>query len=294
MRIERLAGRNRRDGVIELAARFFGIPVLECVSGFHRRSAGRGRLAVRLHGFGKAGLAVDRAAVAACVPCDRQRNRCAAIVALSIAVRIGVVCIFIARISASRARLGTLMLRFAVRNPRTVGIAVICIIIGRRATGRTGFCTSVLRITVLAPCASGIAMISVFRCGVPTSTAGCRSAMLIGRRIAPRSVAHAVAGVFVIRIAAVPAIGFAPVLTAGIFLPASIGIAVAGCVDGLALALAAIAAILPVPIPRASGIIFIVQNPCMTAAVRASPRTIRAGTVIFIHISPQILNIMAL
>ena len=41
-------------------------------------------------------------------------------------------------------------------------------------------------------------------------------------------------------------------------------------------------------------IIFIVQNPCMASAVRASPRTIRAGTVVFIHISPQILNIMAL
>ena len=102
------------------------------------------------------------------------------------------------------------------------------------------------------------------------------------------------AGVFVIRIAAVPAIGFAPVLTAGIFLPASIRIAVTGCVDGFALALAAVTAIFPVTVSRASGIIFIVQNPCVTATIRASPRTIRAGTVIFIHISPQILNIMAL
>ena len=118
--------------------------------------------------------------------------------------------------------------------------------------------------------------------------------MLTGRSIAPRAIVHAVAGVFVIRLAAVPAIGFAPVLTAGIFLPASIGIAVAGCVDGFALALAAIAAIFPVAVSRASGIIFIVQNPCMASAVRASPRTIRAGTVVFIHISPQILNVMAL
>ena len=94
------------------------------------------------------------------------------------------------------------------------------------------------------------------------------------------------AGVFVIRIAAVPAIGFAPVLTAGIFLPASIRIAVTGCIDGFTLALAAIAAILPVAVSRASGIIFIVQNPCMASAVRASPRTIRAGIVVFIHISP--------
>ena len=118
--------------------------------------------------------------------------------------------------------------------------------------------------------------------------------MLTGRRIAPRAVAHAMAGVFVIRIAAVPAIGFTPVLRCRMLLPASIGIAVAGCVDGFALALTAIAAIFPVAVSGASGIIFIVQNPCMASAVRASPRTIRARTVIFIHISPQILNIMAL
>ena len=135
-------------------------------------------------------------------------------------------------------------------------------------------------------------MISVFRCGVPTSTAGCRSAMLIGRRIAPRSVAHAVAGVFVIRIAAVPAIGFAPVLTAGIFLPASIGIAVAGCVDGLALALTAITAILPITVACAGCITFVIQYPRMASAIRASPRTIRAGTMIFIHISAEIFCVM--
>ena len=143
-----------------------------------------------------------------------------------------------------------------------------------------------LGIAVLAPRTGRIAMITVIRSAVSAGTAGCRSAVLTGRGIAPRAIAHAVAGVFVIRIAAVPAIGFAPVLTAGIFLPASIRIAVAGCVDGFALALAAIAAIFPVAVSRTSGIIFIVQNPCMASAVRASPRTIRAGTVVFIHISP--------
>ena len=151
-----------------------------------------------------------------------------------------------------------------------------------------------LCIAVLAPLTGREAVISIISRGISAGAAGGRSAVLTGRGIAPRAVAHAMAGVFVIRIAAVPAIGFAPVLTAGIFLPASIGIAVTGCVDGFALALAAIAAIFPVAVSRASGIIFIVQNPCMASAIRASPRTIRAGTVVFIHISPQILNIMAL
>ena len=117
--------------------------------------------------------------------------------------------------------------------------------------------------------------------------------MLTGRRIAPRAVAHAMAGVFVIRIAAVPAIGFAPVLTAGIFLPASIRIAVAGCIDGFALALAAIAAIFPIAVPRTRCVLLIVQHPGVTAAVRAGPRTIRTRTMVFIHISAKIFCVMA-
>ena len=113
-------------------------------------------------------------------------------------------------------------------------------------------------------------MRTVIRSAISAGAAGCRSAVLRIGMIAPRAAAHAVTGIFVIRIAAVPAIGFAPVLRCRILLPASIGIAVTGCVDGFALALTAIAAILPVAVSRASGIIFIVQNPCMTAAIRAS------------------------
>ena len=102
---------------------------------------------------------------------------------------------------------------------------MVSIVIGRRAAAGTSLASAVLGIAVLAPRTGRIAMITVIRSAVSAGTAGCRSAMLTGRRIAPRAVAHAMAGVFVIRIAAVPAIGFAPVLTAGIFLPASIGIA---------------------------------------------------------------------
>ena len=129
-------------------------------------------------------------------------------------------------------------------------------------------------------------MITVIRSAVSAGAAGCRSAMLTGRKIAPRTVAHAVAGIFVVRIAAIPAVRFTPVLGGGVFLPRTVAVAVTGCIDGFTLALAAVTAIFPVAVSRASGIIFIVQNPCMASAVRASPRTIRAGTVVFIHISP--------
>ena len=163
---------------------------------------------------------------------------------------------------------------------------MVGIVIGRCATAGAGFASAMLSVRILAPRTGGIAVIAVVRCGISAGAARCCAAVLTAAVIVPASVAHAMTGVFVIRVAAVAAIGFAPVLTAGIFLPASIRIAVAGCVDGFALALTAIAAIFPVAVSRASGIIFIVQNPCMASAVRASPRTIRAGTMIFIHISP--------
>ena len=114
-------------------------------------------------------------------------------------------------------------------------------------------------------------MRTVIRSAISTGTAGCRSAMLTGGIVAPAPVAQAVRSIVIAGCTAISAIAFPTVLAAGIFLPASIGIAVAGCVDGFALALTAITAILPVAVSRASGIIFIVQNPCMAAAGRAGP-----------------------
>ena len=113
LRIERLAGRNRRDGVIELAARFFGIPALECVSGFHRRSAGRSRCRIRLYSFTVRCFAVNGAAVCACIPCNCQRNRCTAVVALSVAVCVHMIRVFIGGRLADRAGFGSLVLCFA-------------------------------------------------------------------------------------------------------------------------------------------------------------------------------------
>ena len=89
---------------------------------------------------------------------------------------------------------------------------MVGIVIGRRAAAGTSLASAVLGIGIFTPRTGGVAVIAVVRCGISAGAAGCRSAMLTGRRIAPRAVAHAVAGVFVIRIAAVPAIGFAPVL----------------------------------------------------------------------------------
>ena len=57
-------------------------------------------------------------------------------------------------------------------------------------------------------------------------------------------------------------------------------------VDGFALGLTAGTGVRTVAVASTGGSLLILENPCMAAAVRASPRTIRAGTVVFIHISP--------
>ena len=124
-------------------------------------------------------------------------------------------------------------------------------------------------------------MRTVVRGTVSAGATGCRSAVLTGRRIAPRAVAHAMAGVFVIRIAAVPAIGFAPVLTAGIFLPRAVAITMAAGIDRLRFRLAASARIASVPVAGASCVLYILENPCMTAAIRASAGAVAPSTVTF-------------
>ena len=156
---------------------------------------------------------------------------------------------------------------------------MVSIVIGRCAAAGASLASAVLGIAVLAPRTGRIAMISVFRCGVPTSAAGCRSAMLTGRRIAPRAVVHAVAGIFVIRIAAVPAIGFAPVLTGRILLTASITVTMATGVDRFTLGLPASTAITAIPVAGTGGRLLALQHPCMAAAIRAGARPISTGSV---------------
>ena len=163
---------------------------------------------------------------------------------------------------------------------------MVGVVIGRRAATRTSLASAVLGVAVFAPRTRRIGMRTVVRDTVSAGVARHRPAVLTGGIVAPASVAQAVRSIVIAGCATVSAVAFPTVLAAGIFLPASIGIAVTGCIDGFTLALAAIAAIFPVAVSCASGIIFIVQNPCVTATIRASPRTIRAGTMIFIHISP--------
>ena len=151
-----------------------------------------------------------------------------------------------------------------------------------------------LGVAVFAPRTGRIAMITVIRSAISTGTARGRSAMLTGRRIAPRAVAHAVAGIFVIRIAAVPAIGFAPVLTAGIFLPRAVAITMTARIDGFTFGLTASTGVRTVTVAGAGCGTFVIENPCMAAAGRAGPGPIAAVAVVFVNVSAKIFYIMAL
>ena len=127
--VERLC-RCDGHGIVQTATRSGGVPALERMTGLDRRARRGGCRRIRLACRGDAGLAINGAAIRSGVPLDRQADSCTAIVALAVTVRVGVVSVFIARIAAGRARLGALMLRFAVRHPRTIGIAVIGVVIG--------------------------------------------------------------------------------------------------------------------------------------------------------------------
>ena len=145
-----------------------------------------------------------------------------------------------------------------------------------------------LRIGIFTPRTGRIAMITVIRSAISAGTAGCRSAMLTGRRIAPRAVAHTVAGLII-----VPAIGFAPVLTGRILLPASITVTMAAGIDRLTLGLPASTAIITVSVAGASSRLLALKHPCMAAAVRAGTGTVTTSAVTLIGVSAKVLDVVA-
>ena len=150
-----------------------------------------------------------------------------------------------------------------------------------------------LCIAVLAPRTGREAVISIIGCGISAGTAGCRSAMLTGRRIAPRAVAHAMAGVFVIRIAAVPAIGFAPVLRCRILFPRAIAIAVTTGIDCFGFCLTASAGVRTVAVAGTGSRLLTLQHPRMAAAVRAGTGTVTTSAVTLIGVSAKVLDVVA-
>ena len=93
LRIERLCRRNGHS-VVQTAARSGGVPALERMTGLDRRARRGGCRRIRLACRGDAGLAINGAAIRACIPRDCQADSRAAIVALSITVRIRMVGVF--------------------------------------------------------------------------------------------------------------------------------------------------------------------------------------------------------
>ena len=114
-------------------------------------------------------------------------------------------------------------------------------------------------------------MRTIIRSAISAGAAGHRPAVLTGGIAAPAPVAQTVRSIVIAGCAAVPAIGFAPVLTAGVFLPRAVAIAVTAGVNGFRFTLTAGTAIFSITISGAGRIAFVIENPCMAAAGRAGP-----------------------
>ena len=82
-------------------------------------------------------------------------------------------------------------------------------------------------------------------------------------------------------------------LTGRILLPASITVTMTAGVDGFALGLTARAGVRTIAVAGTGGGLLTLQYPCMAAAIRASTRSVSAGTVALCHICSYILYIMA-
>ena len=118
--------------------------------------------------------------------------------------------------------------------------------------------------------------------------------MLTGGIVAPAPVAQTVRSIVIDGCAAVPAIGFAPVLTAGIFLPRAVAITMAARIDGFTFGLTASTGVRTVTVAGAGCVALVVQHPCMAAAGRAGPGPIAAVAVLLVNVSAKIFYIMAL
>ena len=114
-------------------------------------------------------------------------------------------------------------------------------------------------------------MRTVIRSAISAGAAGHRPAVLTGGIVAPAPVAQTVRSIVIAGCAAVPAIGFAPVLTAGIFLPRAVAITMAARIDGFTFGLTASTGVRTVTVAGAGCVALVVQHPCMAAAGRAGP-----------------------
>ena len=162
-----------------------------------------------------------------------------------------------------------------------IGIVIVC-----RAAAGAGFRASVLGIRILAPRARSIRMRTVIRSAISAGAAGHRPAVLTGGIVAPAPVAQTVRSIVIAGCATVSTVAFPTVLAAGVFFPRAVAIAVTAGIDRLGFRLAASARIASVPVAGASCVLYILENPCMTAAIRASAGAVAPSTVTFGRICP--------
>ena len=163
---------------------------------------------------------------------------------------------------------------------------MVSIVVGRRAAAGAGFASAMLGVAVFAPRTGRIAMITVIRGAVSTGAAGHRPAVLTGGIVAPAPVTQAVRSIVIAGSTAISAIAFPAMLAAGVFFPRAVAVTMAAGIDRLRFRLAASARIASVPVAGASCVLYILENPCMTAAIRASAGAVASSAVTFCCICP--------
>ena len=129
-------------------------------------------------------------------------------------------------------------------------------------------------------------MRTVIRSAISAGAAGHRPAVLTGGIVAPAPVAQAVRSIVIAGNTAISAIAFPAMLAAGVFFPRAVAVTMAAGIDRLRFCLAASARIASVPVAGASCVLYILENPCMTAAIRASAGTVGTGAVAFCCVCP--------
>ena len=203
-------------GLDQLAAVFLGVPAVEGVA----LSYGFGQLTVSVTEDNGNAAVLKHASAGVEGYIDVDDQLLGAAVALAVAVRVGVVSVFVSGIPTGRTRFRSPVLRVRAVCPTAVRKAVIRIVVGGITAVAASLSPAMLRAVVVLPAAirKGMALI---RCRTDVAVTGGAVVhdAVLGRGVLLVFLARIVPVVFIFALAAVTAVGVAAVLAGTVILP---------------------------------------------------------------------------